>query len=147
MNSAPPNFESILNRPLSERIREHKYRFAQCMIFGLPVIALHYFGPRLGGPEAARWIGLLGALLAGWCLYIGALPLLSEGSMLLSLGKVKFDLVTSVAAFILYIVGVVGWIFALRGRAAPMASAFSVEVIILIAWSGVQWLRLASRSD
>jgi cation transport ATPase len=145
VNSAPPNIQSLLNRPISERIREHKYRFAQCMVFGLPVIALHFFGPKLGGPEAARWIGLLQALLAGWCLYIGALPLLSEGAMLLSLGKLKFDLVVALAAMVLCIVGVVGWFFTLRGRAPPVSGGFAMEVVLLVLWSLVQWLWLQRR--
>ena len=137
--------QSILNRPISERIREHKYRFAQCMVFGLPVLALYFFGPKVGGPEAARWIGLLQALLAGWCLYLAALPLLTESAMLLAMGKFRFELLIAVAAMILYVVGLVGWIFTLRGRAALMPSAFSIEVALLIAFSGVQWLRFSNQ--
>ena len=135
----------MLNRPISERIREHKYRFAQCMVFGLPVIALHFLGPKLGGAESARWIGLFQALLAGWCLYLAALPLLSEGAMLLALGKFRFDLLIGLAAVIFHIVGVVGWIFTLRGSPAPFPSAFAIAVSVLIVWSGVQWVRLSSR--
>jgi hypothetical protein len=138
--------QSILNRPLSERIREHKYRFAQCMVFGLPVLALYLFGPKLGGLESARWIGLLQSLLAGWCLYLAALPLLSESAMLFVMGKFRLELLIALVAAILYIVGLVGWIVTLRGRAAPMPSAFSIEIILLIAFSGVQWLRLSNHA-
>jgi cation transport ATPase len=140
------SIHSILNRPISERIREHKYRFAQCMVFGLPVMALYFFGPRLGGPETGRWIGLLQLLLGGWCLYIGALPLLSEGAMLLAMGKFRFDLLVGLAAAIVYVVGAVGWIFILRGERPPMPSAFAITVVVLIVWSGVQWFRLSNRT-
>jgi cation transport ATPase len=135
-----------LNRPVAERLREHKYRFAQCMVFGLPVLALYSFGARLGGPEAARWIGLMQALLAGWCLYLAALPMLSESLMLMAMGKVKIELLIAVAAMILYVVGAIGWIFTLLGRPALMPSAFAFAVLILILWSGMQWFRLARRT-
>jgi cation transport ATPase len=140
------SIQSILNRPISERIREHKYRFAQCMVFGLPVIALYLFGPRLGGPETGRWIGMLQLLLSGWCLYIGALPLLSEGAMLLAMGKFRTDLLIGLAAVIVYVVGVVGWVLTLRGEQPPMPSTFSIVVVVLIVWSGAQWLRLSNRT-
>src|SRR6185295_9175663 len=116
------------------------------MVFGLPVIALHFFGARLGGPEAARWIGLMQALLAGWCLYLAALPMLSEGLMLLAMGKMKFELLVSIVAMILYVVGVVGWILSLRGRGALLPSAFALVVLMLILWSAVQWLRLSRQT-
>src|SRR3954468_15487791 len=127
------SIESILNRPISERIREHKYRFAQCLVFGLPALALQFFGPKLGGAESGRWIGLLQALLTGWCLYLAALPMLSESMMLLTLGKVKLELFISMATIILYVIGLVGWIFTLRGRGALLPSAFGWAVILLIA--------------
>ena len=138
---------SILNRPLSERIREHKYRFAQCLIFGLPVLALHFFGAKLGGPEAGRWTGLLAALLAGWCLYVGAVPLLSEGMMLLAQRQFKMQLLIGCGAMGFYIVGVVGWIMALRGGPAPFAAAFAYAVVLLVVWSGVNWLLLRNRTE
>jgi cation transport ATPase len=141
-----PTIQSILNRPISERLREHKFRFAQCMVFGLPVLALHFFGPKLGGPEAGRWIGLLQALLSGWCLYLAALPMLSESLMLLSLGKVKVELFISMVTMVLYLVGLVGWIFTLRGHEAVFPGAFAIAVVILIIWSGVQWLWLSNQN-
>lgn len=111
------------------------------------MLALHFFGPRLGGPESARWIGLMQALLAGWCLYLAALPMLSESLMLIAMGKLRIELAVSLAAMILYIIGVTGWIFTLRGRAAPLPSAFSVVVVILILWSALHWFRLARETE
>jgi len=141
------SIQSILNRPLSERIREHKYRFAQCVVFGIPVIALHYLGPKLGASDAARWTGLLQALLAGWTLYIGAIPLLAEGFLLMSQRQFKLDLVIALCALLLYIIGLAGWIMTLRGRAAPFPAGFSYSVVILVLWSGVQWLRLSNQAS
>ena len=117
------------------------------MVFGLPVLALQLFGLKLGGPEASRWIGLMQALLCGWCIYLAALPMLSESVMLIGLGKVRIELLISLAAIILYGVGVVGWIFTLRGRAALLPSAFAAAVVLMILWSGVQWFRLARQND
>ena len=150
MNTPRPqnsSVESILHRPISERLREYKYRFAQCAVFGLPVLGLHLFGAKLGGPEAGRWIGLMQALLTGWCLYLAALPMLSESLMLLAKGKMKVELLVALAAMVLYVIGAVGWIFTLRGRSALLPSAFALVVLILIAWSGGQWLRLARRTN
>ena len=75
----PDELAAILNRPASERLREYKYRFAQSTVFGLPVIALHYLGPTLGGPEAGRWSGLFQLLLTGWVMYVGVVGMLIEG--------------------------------------------------------------------
>src|SRR5262249_32594294 len=75
------SIDSILHRPVSERVREYKYRFAQSLVFGLPVLALSLFGPALGGPEAGRWIGLLQSLLAGWVMYVGVTGMLVEALM------------------------------------------------------------------
>src|SRR5688572_5630049 len=81
--SRSDNLETMLSRPLDQRVREHKYRFAQAAVFGLPVLGLQYFGHKLGGPEAGKWVGLLQALLAGWVMYVGAAGMLFEGILLL----------------------------------------------------------------
>jgi hypothetical protein len=51
------------------------------------------------------------------------------------------------ATIILYAIGIAGWIFTLRGRTALMPGAFALAVVVLITWSGVQWLRLSSQTD
>ena len=145
MSAIPPDLQTVLDRPLSERLREHKYRFAQCVVFGIPVIALHLLGPKLGGSDAARWTGLLQSLLAGWIVYLGAIPLLAEGFLLIMHRRFKIDMLIGVCAVVLYIVGVAGWIMTLRGRAPFFPSAFSCCVMLLVLWSGVQWLRLWSQ--
>ena len=62
MPPAGPSPQSFVhNRPVADRRREFKYRCAQALIFGLPVLVLQYFGHSLGGSrqEASRWIAIL----------------------------------------------------------------------------------------
>src|SRR5688572_9615705 len=70
----------VLQRSNSERLREYKYRFAQTMVFGLPVIALAVWGRVLGPTDHQRWSSLFQALLTGWILYVN-LGLLIEPAM------------------------------------------------------------------
>src|SRR3954466_3838186 len=81
-SSSSDSFETLLNRPREQRVREFKYRFAQSAVFGLPVLALQRFGPALGGAESPRWVGVLQLLLAGWVVYVGAAGMLFEGALL-----------------------------------------------------------------
>jgi cation transport ATPase len=142
VGAIPPDLQTVLNRPASERLREHKYRFAQCIVFGIPVLALQFLGPRLGGGDSGRWTGLLQSLLGGWIVYIGAVPLIAEGFLLIAQRQFKIEMLVALGALVLYIIGLVGWIMTLRGRAAPFPIAFSCSVVILVCWSGVQWLGL-----
>lgn len=150
-NDAPPDaspapianpksqIANLLNRPLAERVREYKYRFAQSAVFGLPVIALHFFGPSLGGPEAGRWAGLLQLLLAGWVVYVGAMGMLVEGILR---RRITADAVVAVAALTLYLTSALGVIY-LFVTACPLIlqRLFPCAVILLMAWSGLQWFR------
>ena len=79
----PEPLEQLLARPADQRLREYKYRCAQAIVFGLPVIGLQYLGPSIGGPEAPRWVAILQAALAGWVVYIGAAGMLFEGLLVL----------------------------------------------------------------
>ena len=56
---------SVIDRPQAQRLQEFRYRFGQSVVFGLPVLALQWFGRSLGGAESERWVALLQALLAG----------------------------------------------------------------------------------
>src|SRR5687768_3571371 len=69
----------VLSRPDEQRRREHKYRCAQAIIFGLPVLALQLWGPTLGANEGERWVGLFQAILAGWVMCVGATGMIVEG--------------------------------------------------------------------
>src|SRR5437016_2553518 len=86
--------ENLLTRPLDQRRRESKYRFAQGVVFGLPVLALQRWGTSLGPADAARWVPILQALLAGWVMYLN-LGMLFEGLLLLRRGKLTADFLVS----------------------------------------------------
>ena len=138
-SESSPEIRAVLNRPATERLREYKYRFAQSTVFGLPVIALHYFGPSLGGPEAGRWAGMLQMLLAGWVMYVGAMGMLVEGIML---RKATADAIVALLAIGLYLASAIG-VVSLFATAKPSAipGMFHAAVILVITWSGIQWCR------
>ena len=118
----------MLSRPLDQRIREHKYRCAQSLVFGLPVIALQYFGHKLGGSESARWIIAMQIVLTGWILFVAATGMISEGMMMLvSRRRLSADFVVALIASALFVVSCFG------------ARMFHVVVILLIAWTGMRW--------
>src|SRR2546428_9823632 len=73
----------VFDRSAAQRRQEFKYRFGQSIVFGLPVIALQWFGRSLGGAEPDRWVTLFQALLAGWAVYVRATRMLGEGGLLL----------------------------------------------------------------
>ena len=129
----------LLDRPLSERLREYKYRFAQSTVFGLPVLALYWAGPSLGGPEAGRWTGLLQLLLAGWVMYVGAMGMLVEGMIR---KKITADAAVATIALGTYAVSAGGVIYLfVTARPAPIPGGFHWAVIIVAGWAGMQWLR------
>lgn len=137
------SLESLLDRPPAERLREWKYRFAQSFVFGLPVLALQFFGYKLGGPESARWVGLLQTLLAGWIIYIGAIAVFVEGLLFLSQSKLTLNLILSAVAIALYIFSVIAWATILfQSRPWPAAPRFDLSVALILFWSALQWARL-----
>src|SRR5687768_11480461 len=85
---ALPSHEA-LDRPPHQRLLEHRYRFGQAMVFGLPVWGLQLYGRSLGGPEADRWVAVLQALLAGWVVYVAAAGMMFEG--IVQVGRRKLD--------------------------------------------------------
>ena len=130
----------LLARPPAERVREFKYRCAQSAVFGLPVLALQLFGPSLGGPDAARWVGLMQLLLTSWVIYVAAAGIFFEGILLLTQKKrLTPDLLFATVAVTLYLYSLVAWINILRGTVAAML--FHWTVLLLILWSGIQWTR------
>lgn len=140
----PPSVEHLLARPPAERAREFKYRFAQSLVFGLPVAALHWLGPMLGGAEAPKWTGLFQTLLAGWIIYAAAAGMIFEGALLVARGRVTLDFIVATVAAIVYLVGVAGWLSLLiRGGTSTLPMPFHYPVILLAAWCGLRWASLA----
>lgn len=137
----------LLVRPTDQRRREYQYRFAQSVVFGLPVLGLQWFGHHLGGPEAARWVAVMQALLAGWVAYVGAGGMLFEGLLRLCRGRFTSDLVpASVAAgCYLWSAGAAVTI-PISGELAYRPTLFHVVVLVLAGWTGIQWARWSRAS-
>ena len=113
-------------------MREFRYRCAQSIIFGLPVLALQWLGPRLGGPEAPRWIAILQALLAGWIIYIAAAGMLLEGVIARTHLLDTFVALLAIGLYLLSLVGAV--------------RVFHWVVLLLMAWTALRWTWLARSS-
>ena len=142
-----PRLAELLARPDDQRLREYKYRFSQAVVFGLPVLALQAWGRALGGPEADRWVGILQALLAGWVVYVGAAGMLFEGLILLP-RRVMADLVPALVAVLAYGFSVVSVLHVLvTGHLWYRPLLFHVSVLVVAAWTGLQWHRWSRRSD
>jgi cation transport ATPase len=130
--------EQLLARPLEHRLREYKYRCAQALVFGLPVVALQYVGTALGGPEAPRYVAVLQALLAGWVMYVGAAGMLVEGWIVIHRRGLTIDFCVAFAAIALYVFSLVAAAHVVAtGRGVP--PAFHVSVVILAIWTGIRW--------
>jgi cation transport ATPase len=140
--SSSESIDTLLNRPREQRVREFQYRFAQSVVFGLPVLALQRYGAALGWVEAGRWVGVLQLLLAGWVVYVGAAGMLFEGALLLRRGLTA-DFVVALIATVLYVlsVGLVA-ISIVRGN-APYRTWFDVVVVLIALWSGARWFRMS----
>jgi cation transport ATPase len=131
----------LIHRSPVERCREFRYRVAQSLIFGLPVLGLQYLGPQLSPrpDEAARWVPLLQAILTCWICYIGALPMLVEG-LLLVREKLRVDLIVAALAIGACLYSLFLLLGVLIDRQTVYRSFFFHDVVIvLVAWNGVRW--------
>jgi cation transport ATPase len=142
------DWDSLLSRGPQERRREHRYRFSQAVVFGLPVIGLQLVGQRLGGDESGRWVGLFQALLAGWVVYVAAAGMVSEGIAVLCVRRgLSADMLVSVLAVLLYMHSLLSVAHVLvDGTLWYRPLLFHVTVMLLAAWTGLQWWRWARRA-
>ena len=137
--------EQLITRPDEQRLREHKYRFAQSVVFGLPVLALHHWGAALGPVDSQRWASVLEALLAGWVMYVN-IGMIIEGIVVRRLNVMPDFLVASIA-LVLYAWSLTGVIHVLAYNSLwPRPLLLHVCVILLAIWTGAQWFRFARRS-
>jgi hypothetical protein len=139
------NIQTLLDRPLDQRVREFKYRFAQSVVFGLPVLALQRFGPALGWVEANRWVGVLQMLLTGWVVYVAAAGLLFEGILLLP-AKISADLLVAAVAMGIYLISMICVIQVLLTAKPLHQPMFHLSILLLIPWSGLRWWQLGRRA-
>lgn len=131
--------ELLLARPLDQRLREYKYRCAQSLVFGLPVVALQYIGTSLGGPEAPRFVAIIQMLLAGWVMYVGAAGMLIEGAMLfVESRQFTWGLIVSNTAFGLYFYSLLatGYLVVTGRGVFPI---YHVPVMLIAIWTGIRW--------
>jgi cation transport ATPase len=142
---APNSIESLLNRPLDQRIREFKYRFAQAVVFGLPVLALQQYGRALGWVEADRWVGLLQLALTGWVAYVAAAGMLFEGIVLLARRQLRTDLIVALLAGALYVLSAASIAHLVFRGSIWFPSRFDAVVALLIVWCGGRWWWLRAR--
>lgn len=136
--------EQVLQRPDEQRLREHKFRFSQAVVFGLPVLALQLFGSKLGGLEAKRWVVILQAVLAGWVAWTGTAGMLFEGVLLFQ-RRVAPDFVAACVGVSFYLIAIIMGIRSVMGYAEP-GPFFSLAVIWIAGWTGWQWWRYERRA-
>jgi hypothetical protein len=140
-SSEAPLQKSLLARRAEDRAREFRYRCAQAVIFGLPVLALQWLVGSLGGSpqEARRWVAILQMLLAGWVVYVAGAGLLAEGILLLP-RRVLADLPVAALAVTLYVYSIisVAGVF-VRGTPFYEPLFFHWVVLILAGWCGWRW--------
>jgi len=132
---------------VEERTRQYKYRFSQSVVFGLPVLALQYWGDALGPADWQRWASLLQALLCGWVVYVN-LGMLFDGLVWLFVPrhrKIHADLLVSLAAVALYAYSMLSALPGIFFENLPYPLRFDWCVMILAAWTGLRWWRLGRR--
>jgi hypothetical protein len=115
------------------------------VVFGLPVIALQYLGPRLGPVDADRWVSLLQALLAGWVLYVN-LGMLVEGLLVRRQVGVVGDLLVAGIAALLYMASLASAVCAIVTSRLWYPLLFHACVAMLAAWTGIRWFQFARRA-
>jgi len=132
----------LLNRPIDQRLREYKYRFAQSIVFGLPVLALQWWGGALGPVDADRWDSLLQSLLCGWVLYVN-LGMLFEGILIPRL-RLRGDFLVASMATILYLISLISALHGIiTARLWYRPLFYFVVILLLMTWSAWRWFRLA----
>jgi cation transport ATPase len=142
VSSVEPRISDLLNRPADQRAKEFKYRAAQSFVFGVPVLALQWLGPRLGGAESPRWIGILQALLSGWIIYIAAAGMLFEGLIVLR-RRFMPDLLIAAAALAMYVYSLIIVAIVIFARSFSYPTLFHWAILLLLIWSAFRWWRLS----
>ena len=133
----------LLHRPFEQRLREYKYRFSQSIVFGLPVLALQWYGPKLGPTDSQRWVSLFQALLSGWVLYVN-LGMFFEG-VLLFRNRLTGDLLVSAVAIALYLASLISALHGIATAQLWYPLLFHLVVMILAVWSAWRWWSFARR--
>jgi hypothetical protein len=144
MSTAPPilppksdkenRLHELLTRPRDQRLREYKYRFGQSVVFGIPVIALNFWGGALGPVDWQRWSSLLQSLLCGWVVYVN-LGMLIEGMIDRRL-RFRGDFIIALLAVVFYAVSLISALRGIITSSLWYPTLFHVVVLVLAMWSG-----------
>lgn len=144
-------------------VYEYKSRFATAVVFGLPALGLHYWGPVLAGggraPGAMVYPWLLEMLLTGWACVAGGWPILWQGALAARYLRATGDLLTSAIVLGAFVPSAVG-VLSLAGVERPWFEAEwagggpAFHAAVLALWLAVlqRWLvhaagdRLSGRS-
>jgi hypothetical protein len=147
--TAPPTdpqtrLKELLARPAQERLREYKYRFGQSIVFGIPVIALQWWGDRLGPIDSQRWSSLLQALLCGWVVYVN-LGMLVEGLIDRRL-RLRADFDVAMLCVVLFVISLISAVYGIITSRLWYPTFFHVVIILLACWSMWRWISLSRRA-
>ncbi len=143
---------------------EYKCRLATGLVYGLPALALHYFGPWLAGgsddPRSYVFPWLLELLLSGWVMIACGWPVLWQGLLGLRVRRLTFDtfaLLLTLAAWLPSAAAVLAlplvnqpWLSAPGQGSSPQ---FHYVVMLMLLVSAQRWLshregaRLAGKAD
>ena len=136
--------DELLDRPAAQRLMEHRYRFSQAMVFGLPVLALQWWGARLGGRGGENWVALLQVLLTGWVVYVGATGMLVDGALRLRRrGRFSADFLVALLVAAMYAASLASFVHIFfAGRLWFTPTLFHCCVLSLALWTGLRWLSL-----
>ncbi|HEX8524164.1 MAG TPA: hypothetical protein VF669_18060 [Tepidisphaeraceae bacterium] len=128
--------KQLIDRPAEVRRREYQYRFAQTVVFGLPVTALALWARVLDPVHHERWGTVMQALLAGWVMYVNA-GMVVEGILV---RRVTGDLVASLigAGIYLWSLGAAVHIL-VDGRVWYRPILFGWSVAVMAIWTGARW--------
>lgn len=135
---------------------EYKSRFATALVFGLPAIALHRFGPLLAGGGPGHYAWLIELLLAGWTCIAAGWPILYQGALCARYLRVHGDLLTTVVVVFAYVPSAIG-VLSMMWSGEPwligdQGPAFDAAVWVIIVATLQRWLahcnadRLAGRA-
>lgn len=133
--------QELLNRPADERLREYKYRFAQSIVFGIPVLLLQWWGTALGPVDHERWVSLIQSLMAGWVIYVN-LGMLFEGALVSRL-RLRGDFIIATIATLLYAISLVSALHGVITGRLWYPLLFHCVVLLLSIWTGWRWWRVS----
>ncbi|MDX1682348.1 MAG: hypothetical protein R3336_04430 [Phycisphaeraceae bacterium] len=153
--------ENDLDNLRHQTAREYRARLAQGLVFGLPALLVHYFGPVLAGAGASEPGGMLypwliEGVLVGWACLVAGWPILWQAGLSLIHLRPTGDLLTASLVLLSFIPSAVG-VIALAFTDTPWMPAdgpfFHATLALVVLATAQRWWiyrlapRLAGRAD